>query len=57
MLERLQAHHIKIGVWILRNDVVRSAWLEDRINSQEKLQSFTKSWNECSDKSLFQIIL
>ncbi len=57
MIEQLTHQQIKIGAHILRNDVVPSVWLEDRINSGEKLVSFLKSYRMENDKTKFKIIL
>lgn len=57
MIRKLEEKDIKLGCWILRNDLVSSRWLEDKILTQEKLESFIKCWNQQSDKSLFKIIL
>lgn len=56
MIRTLELEDIKLGIWVLRNDLVSSSWLEDRINSEEKLQSFLKCWKETKDKELFKII-
>lgn len=57
MIETLEESQIELGAWILRNDIVRSAWLEDKINSKEKIESFLKSWRREENKELFKIIL
>lgn len=57
MIEQLKYEQIGIGIHILRNDVVPSAWLEDRINTGGKLVSFLKSYKKEQDKSKFQIVL
>lgn len=57
MIEELKESQIELGIWIIRNDLVRSSWLEDKIHSEEKLESFRKSWEREPDKSKFKIIL
>lgn len=57
MIEQLKPSQMQIGAHILRNDVVPSRWLEDRINSPEKLESFKASYLREKDKTKFQIIL
>lgn len=56
MIRILKKEDIKIGAHIIRNDVVSSTWLEDKIHYQEKVDWFLNNWNNL-DKSKFQVVL
>lgn len=56
MLRKIKKEDIKIGTHILRKDIVKFVWLEDRIYYQEKVDWFLENWDNL-DKDEFQIIL
>lgn len=56
MIRQLKKSDIKVGIHILRNDVVSSAWLEDKVFTKEKLETFKEIY-KITDKSKFKLIL
>jgi hypothetical protein len=57
MIEQLTIDQVELGSWILRNDLISSIWVEDRINSREKLESFRASYIRAAAPCKFKIVL